>query len=126
MGMLVYPSHCYLDRILCHTTAFAFDAGLFHTLLGCMLIAPYLLINANAQENDPFQLPELGDSASALASKDEVFKLGQSWLRQFRARVPESTDAQMYDYVEKLLDKLAESSALEDKRLELIIVKNRR
>ncbi|MBK8289258.1 MAG: hypothetical protein IPK95_12030 [Cellvibrionales bacterium] len=80
-------------------------------------------LTANAQQNNPL-LPELGDNTSALASNDEVYELGQSWLRQFRARVPESQDALMYTYLDNLLENLSTSSALEDKRLELIVVKN--
>ena len=79
---------------------------------------------ASAQQSGPLLLPELGDSASALVSHEEIHDLGQSWLRQFRARVPESQDALMYDYLHTLLGNLANSSALDDKRLDLIVVKN--
>lgn len=79
---------------------------------------------ATAQQNAPFALPELGDSASALVSNEEMHELGQNWLRQFRARVPESQDPLMYDYLHNLLEKLANSSALDDKRLDVIVVKN--
>jgi predicted Zn-dependent protease len=94
---------------------------LLPVLLACLLASTCL--TANAQQNNPL-LPELGDNTSALASNDEVYELGQSWLRQFRARVPESQDALMYTYLDNLLENLATSSSLEDKRLELIVVKN--
>lgn len=91
-------------------------------LLSCWLTAVCLPISA--QQNAPIVLPELGDSAAALTSREEVHDLGQNWLRQFRARVPESHDALMYDYLDNLLEQLADHSALEDKQLELIVVKN--
>jgi predicted Zn-dependent protease len=91
-------------------------------LFSCALTG--ICIPASAQQNAPIMLPELGDSAAALASQDEVYAMGQNWLRQFRARVPESHDALMYDYLYNLLEKLAQNSPLEDKRLELIVVKN--
>lgn len=79
---------------------------------------------ANAQSGEGLMLPELGDSESALASHEQEYKLGQSWLRLYRSRVPESRDELMYDYLNQLIKQLASHSALEDKRLELIVVTN--
>ncbi|HSC76906.1 MAG TPA: M48 family metalloprotease [Pseudomonadales bacterium] len=91
-------------------------------LLSCLLSGACL--TASAQQNSTIVLPELGDSAAAMVSQDEVHELGQGWLRQFRAQVPESYDALMYDYLDNLLEKLADHSALDDKRLELVVIKN--
>ena len=80
-------------------------------------------LSAAAQEKK-ILLPELGDSAGSLTSDEETRNLGQEWLRQFRAKAPESNDAVMYDYTQKLVYKMAEGSDLEDKRITLIVVKN--
>lgn len=69
-------------------------------------------------------LPELGDHESGVVSRQEEYDLGQSWLRLFRSRVPDADDALMYDYLDHLLRKLANQSALDDKRLSLILVSN--
>jgi len=80
-------------------------------------------LSASAQEKK-ILLPELGDSVGSLTSDEETHNLGQEWLRQFRAQVPESSDAVMYDYLQKLIQKMANGSDLQDKRIELIVVKN--
>ncbi|HNI36888.1 MAG TPA: M48 family metalloprotease [Pseudomonadales bacterium] len=94
---------------------------LAHFSLACVLSS--LCLCASAQEKK-ILLPELGDSVGALTSDEETHNLGQEWLRQFRAKVPESNDAVMYDYLQKLIRKMADSSDLTDKRIELIVVKN--
>lgn len=69
-------------------------------------------------------LPELGDSSSALVSPAKEYELGQTWLRMYRSRVPTSSDPLLYDYLEQLLNKLALHSQLKDRRLELVVAKN--
>jgi predicted Zn-dependent protease len=101
---------------------FRLSALIPRTLLSAILAGA--CFHVSAQQNSTIMLPELGDSAAALVSQDEVHELGRSWLRQFRAQVPESQDALMYDYLDNLLEKLAISSSLEDRRLELIVIKN--
>jgi predicted Zn-dependent protease len=77
-----------------------------------------------ADTDSHLALPELGDQASGVISKQQEHDMGQSWLRLFRSRVPESTDDVMYDYLDRLLKKLVASSAVEDKQLSLILVSN--
>ncbi len=93
------------------------------TRVSTVCILTSLCLPAFAQEKK-ILLPELGDSVGALTSDEETHDLGQEWLRQFRAKVPESNDAVMYDYLQKLIHKIAQGSDLQDKRLELIVVKN--
>ena len=96
---------------------------LARTALVCALAAATL--PAVAQEaSGGLMLPELGDSTSAIASRSQEHDLGQSWLRMFRSRVPEARDALMYDYLHHLVHDLAVHSALEDKRVDLVVVKN--
>ena len=71
-----------------------------------------------------FNLPELGDASSAVVSPQQEYELGQQWLRLYRSRVPTSSDPLIHTYTEQLLNRLAQSSQLKDRRLELIVVKN--
>lgn len=69
-------------------------------------------------------LPELGDSSSALISPIQEYQLGQKWLRAYRSQVPTYSDPLLHSYLESLLNKLARYSELKDRRLDLIIVNN--
>ncbi len=91
--------------------------------LAAVFVLVGVCLSTSAQEKK-ILLPELGDSVGSLTSDEETHNLGREWLRQFRAQVPESTDAVMYDYLQKLIQKMASGSDLQDKRIELIVVKN--
>ncbi|MGH1374279.1 MAG: M48 family metalloprotease [Cellvibrionaceae bacterium] len=71
-----------------------------------------------------FNLPELGDASSAVVSYKQEYELGQTWLRLYRSRVPTSSDPLIHSYTEQLLNRLAKSSQLKSRQLELIVVKN--
>jgi predicted Zn-dependent protease len=92
-------------------------------LTGLLLTGFTLVTPVSAQENN-ILLPELGDSASGVASHDQEYILGRAWLRLFRNQVPEDNDPLMFDYLSHLLKLLADNSRLTDKRLDLIIVQN--
>ncbi|MCV6615155.1 MAG: M48 family metalloprotease [Cellvibrionaceae bacterium] len=96
--------------------------GLFSKPLGLICLALALGSGPSLGAND-IQLPNLGDS-SGIVSPQQEYKLGQAWARAFRAQVPTSTDAQLADYTEKLLAKLAEYSELENKELDILMVEN--
>ncbi|MFT7492016.1 MAG: putative Zn-dependent protease [Pseudohongiellaceae bacterium] len=81
------------------------------------------------QQNDslnlsPTPLPSIGEGASA-ASKAEEKRLGQAWLRYFRGRVPTSSDPQLIEYTEDLLDHLSQFNPAAGDELSLVIVENR-
>lgn len=78
---------------------------------------------ASAQNNN-ILLPELGDSASGIASHEQEFILGRAWLRLFRNKAPEANDPLMHDYLNQLLKKLANNSQLTDTRLQLVVIQN--
>jgi len=69
-------------------------------------------------------LPDLGGASGGLVSTEQEYALGQEWLRLYRSRVPTSSDPLLSDYVEQLVRRLAQSSQLDDRRLNLIIVEN--
>lgn len=70
-------------------------------------------------------LPQLGDSASGFVSHQQEHQLGRTWLRLFRKQIPASNDALVFSYVDQLTKRLAQSSNLENKALEIIVVRNK-
>ena len=86
-------------------------------LMIIVLLPPFTLAN-------DIQLPELGDTTSALVSPKKEFELGRAWLRIFRSQVPVSQDAIVSEYIEHLVYKLATHSELIDRRLEVVLVNN--
>ena len=94
----------------------------FAAVLALMLL---VLFSAPLTANDDeLKLPELGDSAAGLMAPAQERALGQAWLRSFRASVPLESDPLLFEYVENLLLELASYSELEDKTLNLVMVKN--
>lgn len=89
-----------------------------------IIITSLLATLATTHAVADFNLPELGDASSAVVSHQQEYALGQTWLRLYRSRVPTSSDPLIHSYTEQLLNKLAKSSQLKDRRLELIVVKN--
>ncbi|MAH73957.1 MAG: peptidase M48 [Cellvibrionales bacterium TMED49] len=59
-----------------------------------------------------------------MVSAQQEYLLGRSWLKAFRASVPEYDDPLVKDYLEILLLNLATYSELKDTQLELIIIDN--
>ena len=90
----------------------------------CLFLCLCLLFGAAACAQDNINLPDLGDSVSGVASLEQEHTLGRAWLRLYRNKVPELNDPLMFDYFERLLATLAEKSLLEDKRLQLVLVRN--
>jgi predicted Zn-dependent protease len=81
------------------------------------------------QQNDdvdfsPTPLPSIGASAYA-TSKAEEKRLGQAWLRYFRGQVPTSSDPQLIEYTEGLLNHLSQFNPAAGDELSLVIVENR-
>lgn len=84
----------------------------------------FVFICTTSFADSEINLPVLGDSSAGLLTPAEEFALGQAWLRSFRASVPLETDPLLFEYMENLLLKLASSSELENRRLDLVMVKN--
>lgn len=85
------------------------------------LIALTLCQPAQAKE---IQLPNLGDASSGVVSLQQEQALGEAWSRSFRSQVPTSSDPQLADYTEKLLQNLAQYSEIQHKQLNVIMVEN--
>ncbi|MBC9251711.1 peptidase M48 [Pseudomonas alcaligenes] len=80
--------------------------------LACLLALPSLADD----------LPSLGDSSSALVSPEQEHQLGRAWLSILRGQVDQLSDPQLKDYVETSVYRLAETSQVEDRRLEFVLL----
>ena len=88
-------------------------------LLRPTLLTLACLIGQPVMAND---LPSLGDSSSGIVSPEQEHQLGRAWLSLLRAQVPQLSDPQLKDFVERSVYKLAESSQLQDRRLEFVLL----
>ncbi|MBD1552805.1 M48 family metalloprotease [Pseudomonas typographi] len=80
--------------------------------LACLLALP-------AHGDD---LPSLGDASSAIVSPQQEHDLGRAWLSVLRGQVGQLSDPLLKDFVETSVYRLAESSEVQDRRLEFILV----
>lgn len=67
-------------------------------------------------------LPSLGDASSAIVSPQQEYQLGRAWLAYLRGQVSQLNDPQLKDYVETSVYKLVETSQVNDRRLEFILI----
>ncbi len=67
-------------------------------------------------------LPSLGDASSAIVSPAQEYQLGRAWLSMLRSQVAQLNDPQLKDYVENSVYKLVETSQVQDRRLEFILI----
>ena len=82
--------------------------------LACLLASP-------AISSD---LPSLGDASSSVVSPLQEHLLGRAWLSMLRGQVSQIDDPQLKSYVETSVYKLAETSQVEDRRLEFVLIKS--
>ena len=81
-----------------------------------------LLLPAFASANN--ELPTFGDSTSSIISLQKEREIGQQFLRAVRAQAPTLDDPVLQDYLEHLTYHLASNSQLQDRRLDLVLIKN--
>jgi predicted Zn-dependent protease len=84
------------------------------TALAWLLLVP---LAGQARED---ALPDFGDGGVLPVGQEYV--LGRAWLASFRSRAPIVDDPIMQDYVETLVYRLAETSELQDRRLEVVVI----
>lgn len=72
-----------------------------------------------AASND---LPSLGDTTSGIISQQQEYELGRTWLKVLRSQTPMISDAQLKDYLERLIYRLAAASELKDHRLAPLVI----
>ncbi|WP_120993471.1 M48 family metalloprotease [Stutzerimonas urumqiensis] len=81
--------------------------------LACALGTPVLAAS---------DLPALGDASSSIVSPEQEYRLGRAWLSLLRSQVEQLSDPLLKSYLESSVYRLAESSQLEDRRLEFVLL----
>lgn len=80
--------------------------------LACLLTGPGMASD----------LPSLGDASSALVSPQQEHQLGRAWLSLVRGQVSQLDDPQLKNFVETSVYRLSETSQLQDRRLEFVLL----
>jgi predicted Zn-dependent protease len=70
------------------------------------------------------ELPSLGDASSGIVSLQQEHALGSAWLSVLRSQAPQIDDPLIKEYVEAVVFRLAETSQLQDQRLQFILIKS--
>ncbi len=81
-------------------------------MLTCLLTTPGMASD----------LPSLGDASSSMVSPQQEHQLGRAWLSLVRGQVSQLSDPQLKDYVETSVYRLSETSQLQDRRLEFVLL----
>lgn len=92
-------------------------------LIRQLIITASLGLNASVAVAE-IELPVLGDTSSAMVSPVQEKALGQRYLKMYRSQVPTSSDPLVINYLEQLIIQLAPYSQLDDKHIDLVVVKN--
>ena len=80
--------------------------------LACLLASPVIASD----------LPSLGDSSSSIVSPMQEHVMGRAWLSMLRGQVGQLDDPQLKNFVEHSVYKLAETSQVQDRRLEFVLI----
>ena len=88
-----------------------------------LLLATLLGLTAPSALAQDYKIPGFGEGNAV--SLNQEYYLGRAWLMSFRRQAPILDDAIIQDYVENLVYKLVETSQLQERRLEIVLVKNR-
>ncbi len=67
-------------------------------------------------------LPSLGDASSSIVSPDQEYLLGRAWLGLLRRQIAQLSDPLLKDYVESSVYRLAETSQVQDRRFEFVLL----
>ncbi|MGI9284696.1 MAG: M48 family metalloprotease [Pseudomonadales bacterium] len=86
-------------------------------LISCLLL-PYSPVIAQQGS-----LPEFGEGNAV--SLGQEYYLGRAWLMSFRRQAPILNDPLIQDFVENITYRLAETSQLRERRLEIVLVENK-
>jgi predicted Zn-dependent protease len=82
--------------------------------LACLLATPGIASD----------LPSLGDASSSVVSPQQEHLLGRAWLSLLRGQVPQLDDPQLKNFVENSVYRLVETSQVDDRRLEFVLIKS--
>ena len=70
----------------------------------------------------PSELPALGDASSSIVSPEQEYLLGRAWLSVLRGEVKQLSDPLLKDYVEATVYRLAETSQVQDRRFQFVLL----
>ncbi|WP_049721894.1 M48 family metalloprotease [Gilvimarinus polysaccharolyticus] len=93
------------------------------SLVLSLLLSLPVSLPALGRTND-LNLPDFGDTSSGIVSYQEEKRLGQLFMRSYRAQVPTSDDPLLINYLRELIGRLAQHSQLNNRNFELIIAEN--
>jgi len=85
-----------------------------------LILLSLMATNPTAHADQDYQLPGFGEGNAV--SLNQEYYLGRAWLMSFRRQAPIVDDALLQDYIEHLVYRLAASSQLRDRRLEIVLV----
>lgn len=88
--------------------------------LGVSILGLCLLLGAIDSRGQDAGIPDFGEGNAVSLSQEYV--MGRAWLMQFRRQAPILSDPLIQDYTEDLIYRLAVSSQLRDRRLEVVLV----
>ena len=93
-------------------------------IAGIWIAVALCFYSSLSSANSDIRLPDLGGAGSGIISPAREYKLGQAWLRAFRSQVRTSSDPILQEYLEDLVNNLANYSQLKSHRMDLVIVPN--
>ena len=82
-----------------------------------------LITSPRSVANQSDNLPGFGEGNSV--SLNQEYFLGRAWLMSFRRQAPILEDPVLQEYIENLIFRLAASSQLRERRLEVVLVENK-
>ncbi|WP_165954191.1 M48 family metalloprotease [Seongchinamella unica] len=88
--------------------------------LAAFILGLCLLQVAAHSRGQTAAIPDFGEGNAVPLSQEYV--MGRAWLMQFRRQAPILSDPLIQDYTENLIYRLAASSQLRDRRLEVVLV----
>jgi predicted Zn-dependent protease len=99
--------------------------GIRHKALSIVAIVIFLTVGLRAiADTEDLKIPNLGASSTSLYSEQYERRLGNLWLKVFRAQAPVLDDPLLADYLESLVFELVLHSNLRDRQLQMVIVDN--
>jgi len=90
---------------------------IFFIMLVVLIASPLSVANQSDK------LPGFGEGNSV--SLNQEYFLGRAWLMSFRRQAPILEDPVLQEYIENLIFRLAASSQLQERRLEVVLVENK-
>ncbi|MEP5569112.1 MAG: M48 family metalloprotease [Halioglobus sp.] len=91
--------------------------------LGVVILGLCLVLGACKSRAQDDVLPDFGEGNAVSLSQE--YLMGRAWLMQFRRQAPMLSDPLIQDYTENLIYRLAVTSQLRDRRLEVVVVDNK-